>query len=131
MISAVVVLHSKSGKRASGNAVITAETLHEYEPDAKSVLLAQSHFNSLGFQVTPMLGISFSIIGTPSVFEKIFQVTLQRNERKGMEVIKPKRLADNELPLDKLPRKLKQLIYAITFTPQPDFGPENFYHSTP
>ena len=111
--------------------MITAETLHEYEPDPNSVLKAQTRFNALGFQVSPVVGISFSITAAQSVFERVFNVLLQRNDKEGLEVVKEKRLAGYDLPLDKLPKELKGLIYAVTFTPPPDFGPQNFFGPTP
>ncbi len=113
------------------NLVITAETLHEYQPDPTSVINAQTRFNALGFQVGLMVGISFSITAAQSVFERVFKVTLHRNKREGLEVVKNNRLAGYELPLEKLPKELKGLIYAVTFTPPQDFGPENFFGPTP
>lgn len=131
LISAIVVLHSKSGKQASGSAVITAETLQEYQPDPASVLQAQTQFHTLGFQVSPLVGISFSITAAQSVFERTFRVTLQRNERGGVEVVNKNRSAGYELPLNKLPRELQGLISAVTFSPPPDFGPQEFFGPTP
>lgn len=130
LISAVVVLYSKSGEQPSGRVVITAETLHKYQPDPTSVLEAQKRFNALGFQVSPVVGISFSITAPQSVFERVFNVLLQRNDKGGLEVVKKKRLAGYELPLEKLPKELKGLLYAVTFTPPPDFGPQGFFGPT-
>jgi hypothetical protein len=126
MISAVVLLYSQTGTMPSGHAAITADTLHEYQPDPQSVLNAQARFRSLGFQVSPLVGISFSITAPQSVFGQVFQVTLRYNDQGGLEVVKENRLAGYELPVEHLPQELQTLVYAVTFTPPPDFGPSNF-----
>ncbi|MDR4488193.1 MAG: hypothetical protein R3B83_11825 [Nitrospirales bacterium] len=123
IISAAVILHSKSGKPPSGQAEITAQTLRDYQPNPKAVQDAQARFQSLGFQVSPFIGISFSITASQSTFEHVFRVTLQRNDKGGLEVVKKSRGTGYELPLDKLPLELQQLLHTVTFTPPPDFGP--------
>ena len=127
LLSAEVILRSKSGKEPSADAVITAETLHEYEPSSTAVLESQRRLNALGFQVTPLVGISFSITAAQDVFEQVFKVTLRQNQKGSVEIVKNNRAAGNELPLEKLPKDLQAYVYAVTFVPPPDFGPEDFF----
>jgi hypothetical protein len=131
LISAIVLLYSASGKKPSGLDVITAETLQTFRPDPRVVQDAQAQLNALGFQVSPLVGISFSIIAPPAVFERVFHITVQHHDHKGWQVTQPKRAAGYELPVESLPPPLRKLVAGVTFTPPPDFGPTDFMENEP
>jgi len=101
-ISAQVVLRAKGP--------ITAATLAANQPQKEAVEAARKLFREAGFELAPYLGISFSISGSRSLFEKFFGTRLDK-------------LKGYELPLNSLPKKVAALIEAVTFTPPPDFGP--------
>ena len=101
-ISAQVVFRAKGP--------ITAATLARNQPPNEAVEAARKLFRESGFQLGPYVGISFSILGPPSLFETFFGTRLEK-------------LQDYELPLNALPREMAALIEAVTFTPPPDFGP--------
>jgi hypothetical protein len=101
-ISAQVVLRAKGP--------ITAATLAANQPPKDAVEAASKLFREAGFKLGPYVGISFSISGSRSLFEKFFGTRLDK-------------LQGYELPLDSLPKDAVALIEAVTFTPPPDFGP--------
>ena len=101
-ISAQVVFRAKG--------LITAATLAANQPPPEAVEAAQKQFREAGFKVGPYVGISFSISGPPSLFESFFGVHLDK-------------LKSYELPLRALPKKVADMLEAVTFTPPPDFGP--------
>jgi hypothetical protein len=76
-------------------------------------------FRAAGFQIGPLVGISFSIAGPVERFEEFFQV---RAEREG-----PQPFLTDELPLSSLNPTLREHIEAVLFTRPPDFGPVGFF----
>jgi hypothetical protein len=72
-------------------------------------------FRAAGFQIGPLIGVSFSIEGSVRRFEEFFQV---RAEREG-----PQPFPTDEFPLSSLNPGLRQHIAAVLFTRPPDFGP--------
>lgn len=109
-LSALVVLRPRDGRELTGDAQITAETLAGYLPDPQAVEAARAYFRWAGYSVTVAAGISFSITGPRSLFERTFG---------GL----PPAPGGLELPLDPLPEELRPLVQAVAFTPPPDFGP--------
>ncbi len=101
-ISAQVVFRAKGP--------ITAATLAANQPPKEAVEAARKLFRKAGFEPGPYVGISFSILGSRSLFEQFFGTRLDK-------------LQGYELPLDSLPKEVAALIEAVTFTPPPDFGP--------
>ena len=72
-------------------------------------------FAAAGFQVGPLVGISFSIAGPVERFEEFFKV---RAEQKS-----PQPFPVDELPLSGLNPALREHIETVLFTRPPDFGP--------
>jgi hypothetical protein len=68
-----------------------------------------------GFEIGPLVGVSFSITGPVERFEAFFQV---RAEQPGSQPF-----SANELPLSSLNPALRQHIASVLFTRPPDFGP--------
>jgi hypothetical protein len=101
-ISAQVVLRAKGP--------ITVATLAANQPPKEAVDAARKLFREAGFELGDYVGISFSISGSRSLFEKFFKTRLDK-------------LKGYELPLRALPKDVVSLIEAVTFTPPPDFGP--------
>ena len=127
ILTAEVILRSQSGKEPSPNAIITADTLHEYEPSPAVVVEAQRQLTALGFEVTPMIGISFSITAVQEIFEQVFHVALKENQQGGIEIFKDNRALGYELPIVNFPKYLQTWVYAVTFSSPLDFGPGDFY----
>lgn len=109
-LSAQVILRSASGKRPTGDARITADTLHEFAPAADTVAEAARAFAALGFEVGPLVGISFSITASPARFDATF------GAKRGAAA----------LSTAKLRPQLRALIETVTFGRPPDFGPKQF-----
>ena len=88
--------------------VLNASGLHQ----APGVM---EQFAAAGFQVGPLVGVSFSIAAPIERFEDFFKV---RAEQQGAQPF----LVD-ELPLSALPPGLREQIETVLFTRPPDFGP--------
>jgi hypothetical protein len=98
-LSALVVLRSPVESP-------TADRAAELVPDEAGVAEVQDYFRDLGFDVGPLVGVSFSIDGDRSLFESTFGS------------------ADGELDLAPLPSTIREQLHAVTFTEPPAFGPE-------
>jgi hypothetical protein len=72
-------------------------------------------FRASGFDIGPLVGISFSIAAPVRRFEEFFQV---RGERQG-----PQPFPTDELPLSSLNPTLREHVDAVLFTQPPAFGP--------
>lgn len=127
IVSAQVVLRSSEGKAIHGKTIITAQTIKDFAPSSEAVARATGAFANAGFDVGPMVGISFSITAPVSTFEEVFRTRLRREERGGVEAIKEDGSGSYELPLDSLAESITDLAVAVTFTPPPDFGPTEFF----
>jgi hypothetical protein len=108
-LAAEVVLRPRNGP-LTGREQITAATLDSFQPAAATFTRAGDYFRSRGFAVSPGFGISFTITGPRTTFEREFG-----------EVASDAR----ELPLDRLPADVATLVHAVTFTPPVDYGPFN------
>ena len=72
-------------------------------------------FEAAGFQIGPLVGVSFSIEGPVKRFEEFFQVRAEQQS--------PQPFPADELPLSSLNPTLRQYIATVLFTRPPDFGP--------
>lgn len=117
-LSAQVVLRPASGE-LTGDEPITSGNVHRFLPSPEAVAEAEGFFRDAGFEVANAVGNSFSIVGSPSAFERAFG---ERPARDGEEV----RVGGGvELDVASLPETVRRLIQAVTFTPPPAFGPGN------
>ena len=114
-LSAQVLLKPESGRELTGESAITTETLGQYQPSPEAAERVRKRYARAGFEVGPLVGISFSITAPASAFEKVFKTRI-REAGKG----------DLELPKKALPRELAEDVAAVTFTPPPDFGPTSY-----
>ena len=126
VISAQVILRSATGKPLGGRDLITAENIADFTPSRDAVALVLREFTSLGFEVGPVVGFSFSITGPVRTFADVFQVRLRQGRKGGIERVDERGSVSLELPLEKLPEEVVEVVKAITFTPPPDFGPTEF-----
>lgn len=121
-ISAEVMLLPVSGKKISHDTQITAENIEDFAPPLDAFLIASGAFRSLGFEVGPLMGITFSITASAGTFEDVFKAKLQLSAKGGIECLE----GGLELPLDHLQDNTRKIIMTITFTEPPDFGPTDF-----
>jgi hypothetical protein len=111
-VSAQVLLRPASGRRIGGRDEITSENIRDYAPPADAVALARRTFEADGFEVGPLVGVSFSIAAPVSTFERVFKTPITVEGRSSLE-----------LPLDALPEPLRRVIETVTFERPVDFGP--------
>jgi hypothetical protein len=124
IVSAQVVLRPPETRPSPG---ITAANVRAALPSAQAVDRARETFEEHGFQVTAVIGNSFSIAGPVRLFQDQFKTRLDRDPATG--AIKAKRSDGSfgfELPSDALPSDVTSVVATITFTPPPDFGPSHF-----
>lgn len=126
LISAQVVLRTRSGKVAGGTDSVTAETVADFEAAPETAAHAIDAFRKLGFTAGPVVGNSFSISASQQTFDKVFNTDVAAILARRAKAKSTSRKSSNELPLKKLPKPLTALVTAVTFTPPPDFGPGNF-----
>ena len=122
IISAQVMLLPASGKKIGPDTQITAENIEEFAPPPDAYLIASGAFRSIGFEIGPLVGVTFSITAPAGTFENMFKADLQRSVKGGVECIG----GDLEFPLDHLPDNVRKIIQTVTFTEPPDFGPTEF-----
>ncbi|HJZ54173.1 MAG TPA: hypothetical protein VKE74_04415 [Gemmataceae bacterium] len=91
----------------SAQVVLTPSSLPRAEQVAKQ-------FAAAGFQVGPVVGVSFSITGPVELFERFFRVKATAGERP---------FAADELPVSALDPGLRSDVKIVLFTRPPDFGP--------
>ena len=118
-LAAQVVLRPATGELA-GDEPITSENVHRFLPSPEAVTETEGFFRHAGFEVANVVGNSFSILGSPSAFERAFG---ERPERGGEGV--RVRGGGVELDVDSLPDPVRRYVQAVTFTPPPEFGPTN------
>jgi hypothetical protein len=115
-LSALVVLRPAGGGELGDQGPITSENVAASLPSERAVALATEHFRARGFEVTPAIGPSFSIVAPQERFEEVFGVKLDEQAlARGLE-----------LPLESLPADLASVVQAVVITPPPDFGPTDY-----
>jgi hypothetical protein len=119
-LSAIVVLRPAGGDVASED--ITAENADRLQPDPAVAEAAQAYFRNIGFDVGPLVALSFAVSGSQPLFESVFATPLVVE---GEGTVTTARSEDEqlELPLDRLPPEIAPAVRAVAFTPPPDFGP--------
>ena len=122
-LSAEVVLRPATGE-LSGDEQITSENVERFLPSAEAAAEATGYFRAAGFEVTDVVGISFSIVGPVSAFEQTFGERPERRVEGGVDTVRM-RGGGLELDLGRLPDPVRRHLQAVTFTPPPDFGPTN------
>jgi hypothetical protein len=87
--------------------------------DPASARRVQDHLRSLGFDVGPLVGTSFSITAPVDLFRRSF------GDDRPFAADEPRPAGDAplDLPVDRLPDEAARAVRSITFSPPPDFGP--------
>jgi subtilase family serine protease len=115
-ISAEVILKTKSGRSVySRDVAITSKNIKEFQPTEETINDAANRLRKLGFTVSKG-DITLTIIGEPTLFEKVFKVklTLKKNEKANSIVVNPA----GELVI---PHSLSNSVEKIVFVPSPEF----------
>lgn len=114
MLSSEVILKSKSGRSLTNeDGAITSENIDEYSPSDETILEAKQAFNKLGFS-TPQSGITLTIVGQKSQFEKIFQIEITETRDETSNCM---RIDYNKEP--KIPPNIANIVEKIVFIPPP------------
>jgi subtilase family serine protease len=125
-ISAQVLLRSATGATIDGNTIITSQNISKYTPAPATVQAASQFFKDSGFEVTPLVGIGFTISGTVEHFSQFFHTSVTVDRSGGIKAVMNEQTTKAELPLTSLPKSTLDLITAVAFSSPPDFGPTNF-----
>jgi hypothetical protein len=81
-------------------------------------------FRGAGFEVTDLVGISFSIVGSPSVFEGVFGERPERSVEKGIDTVRTGGTGWSSISA-RCPESVRRHLQAVAFTQPPAFGPTN------
>ena len=125
-VSAQVLLVSATGQTVDGNTLITSENIDNYRPSEETVQHVSHYFRRHGFEVSPLVGISFTISASAHHFSDVFQVSLTENETDGIQAVIGSNTPRSDLPLESLDNEIVDSLISVTFVPPPDFGPTNF-----
>jgi len=126
VVSAQVVLRAADGVAPDPRSIITSHTIDRFRPSPAAVDFARAQFQAAGFEVGPLVGNSFSIAGPKRRFETLFGARFQRSRTRGVESVTTRGARSYELPIDRLPKPLTEVIAVVTLTPPPAFGPTRF-----
>ena len=105
----LVVLRPSSGAPLPPGG-LTSATVHAGAPDPQAAERVRSHLAGRGFDLGPLVGISFSITGTRELIRQVFGDVPDAGA----------------LPLDRLPEDVRRLMLAVEAEAPPDFGPNSF-----
>ncbi len=122
IISAQVILLPASGMKIGPDTKITAENIEKFALPSDAYHIASSTFRLIGFEIGPLVGVSFSITAPVGTFEEMFKAGLQPSLKGGIECIG----GGLQFPLGPLPDNARRVIQTVTFTEPPDFGPAEF-----
>lgn len=109
-VAALVVMRPAGGGDVTTRA-IAADNIGAAVPAREEAARARRFFSESGFQVGPLVGVSFSIEGPRELMEAWFQ---DFADREG---------TDAELSLDRLPPEVAGGVRAVATQAPPDFGP--------
>lgn len=109
-LSAEVILHPADPAAAAEP--ITSATVAGHAPPHEAVAALTRFFGARGFDVGPLVAISFSISGSRASFRALFGPDLPTGREGSLE-----------LDLADLPADLRRHVRAVSFAAPPDFGP--------
>ncbi|MFT3974213.1 MAG: hypothetical protein QM699_12415 [Amaricoccus sp.] len=98
--------------------VISAQVLVAGNGDGTRPERLRTAWREAGFEAGPVVGGTFSVAATPARFMEVFGGKLTADAEGGV-------LAGSEraLPLDQLPRALREGVSLVAFGRPPSFGP--------
>ena len=126
LVSAQVILKPASGGAGLESREITSDILPDLVPSAEVTAGTMRFFGSVGFEVGPMVGVSYSISGTVRQFEQTFGIRLREGADGRIECLSEGGEVSDRLPLDGLPVGDREGIEAVVFGAPPDFGPTDY-----
>ena len=112
-ISAEVILKSKTGRSLTEGIPITSENIKDFKPSQETINEAEEKFRELGFTVLPA-NITITIVGTKTLFEKVFGTKLQ------IKTI-DKRISIRSMEDLTIPDSLRNSIEKVIFIPPPEY----------
>lgn len=127
IVSAQVILRPASGKAIDDRSVISADNLAEFAPSPSAVSSVTAGFRSKGFEIGPVVGVSFSVTGTIRAFEKFFGMRIRLGRDRAYEFVAKNKTVGHELSGENLPAVLREFVHAVAFPLPPDFGPTKFH----
>lgn len=126
IVSAQVILRSAKGLAINGKVAISAGNVAEFAPSPSAVSSITTEFRSKGFEIGPVVGISFAVTGTIRAFEEFFGVRIRLGKDHAYEFVARHKTVGHELSGEELPEVLRKFVHAVVFPPPPDFGPTEF-----
>lgn len=123
IVSALVLLKPADGSDYGPDTNVTADNLAKYSPSQEATWAAQRAFGELGFEVGPMIGISFAITAAPETFVRVFGVKLMEQSPGDVGLAGNDGGFRYELPHEALSGDLVKLIRAVTFSPPDELMP--------
>lgn len=116
-IVALVVLRPGSGRKITGESLITTDTLRHYLPDPRDAVSVGRTLTDAGFQVGSVVGVGMSLTGSRALFERFFAMTVREADDGGWVAVDRTGETTRELPLVALPPALSQRVQAVCFEP--------------
>ena len=127
IVSAQVILRPASGQTINGKVVISAKNVAEFAPHPSAVSSVAEEFRSKGFEIGPLVGVSFSVTGPLRVFEEFFGMRIRLGKDHAYEFVLKNKTSGHELSGKDLPKILGKSVQTVVFPLPPDFGPTEFY----
>ena len=109
---ALVVLQPASGRRITGDSVITTATIAEFAPDPGDAAFVRDELAQAGFSVGPVAGISMSVSAPRERFERYFGTKVRPAADGGWQWAAGD---TRELPSDRVPDAVAPRVHAVTF----------------
>ena len=114
----MVIVWSASGRDLRSGEPVTSENIAEYTPAPGVGTAVRDWFRHAGFESGEVVGPTFSITAPTEAFEETFGVAVHPAEGGGFVAAAPDGIHGTyELPLDRLPEGLVELVLAVTFEP--------------
>jgi hypothetical protein len=123
LISALVLLRSAGGKEIDSSEAISANNLAEFAPSPTIVASASEIFRARGFEVGPMVGVSFSVTGRLRTFEEFLGMQIQLGKDGAYEFVSKNKTIGHELSSAELPEELHKFVAVVAFPLPFEFFP--------
>ena len=127
IVSAQVILRPASGQAINGRLVISTDNIAELAPSTGAVAAVTEKFRSKGFEIGPLVGISFSVTGSIRTFTEFFGMQIRLGKDRAYEFMAKDKVVGHELTGEDLPEGLRKFVQAVAFPLPPDFGPKEFH----
>ena len=113
-----MIVRSASGRDLRSGEPVTSENIADYTPAPGVGSAVRDWFRQAGFDSGEVVGPTFSITAPIAAFEEAFGVAVHPAEGGGFVAAARDGIHGTyELPLDRLPGGLVELVLAVTFEP--------------